>query len=301
LNITGNAADIGGGIYFQGEHINLQNSLITGNAAGNGGGVYFSANDFNLQNVLITNNQAGGFGGGIYMGDYINGSLQNVSLVNNTAAGWGGGIACVGISSVDISNSIVYYNEADNGSSIYLSQSAASISFSDIQGGWDGVGNIDEEPLFTGAGSNPFALSYDSPCVDAGTSDTSGMNLPMFDIIGSPRIWNNRIDMGAYEWNNVGMDEIIIQNPKFRIHNYPNPFNTSITIAYELPEPGQVEIIIFNQLGQLIEKLSCGYQHKGKHQFTWDASTLPNGIYFIQMRAGQEVAIGKIIKMRYNQ
>ncbi|MBN2829790.1 MAG: right-handed parallel beta-helix repeat-containing protein, partial [Candidatus Cloacimonetes bacterium] len=72
-----------------------------------------------------------------------------------------------------------------------------------------GTHNIDTNPLFRGdvEGNIPIGdprwvqLSEFSPCVNTGTPDTLGMNLPANDITGNPRIWNNIIDMGAHEYN----------------------------------------------------------------------------------------------------
>ena len=82
------------------------------------------------------------------------------------------------------------------------------------------------------------------------------------------------------------------------LHVYPNPFSTSTTIEYELTQPKNVIVKIFNQFGQQIERIYQGNNQSGKQQHIWDASSLPNGIYFIQVRAGQEVSTSKIVKMR---
>ena len=74
-------------------------------------------------------------------------------------------------------------------------------TYSDIGNGWSGEGVIDADPGFLGAGDQPFALAATSPCVDAALPDTTGLGLPPFDLAGSPRIWNGRGDMGAYEWS----------------------------------------------------------------------------------------------------
>ena len=79
---------------------------------------------------------------------------------------------------------------------------------------------------------------------------------------------------------------------------YPNPFSTSIIIEYELTKPGNSIITIFNHLGQKVEIINQGNFQSGKQQFVWDASGLPNGIYFVQVRAGQKMATRKIVKMK---
>ena len=78
-----------------------------------------------------------------------------------------------------------------------------SATYSDIQEGLAGVGNLNLNPLFDGSGNYPFALTDDSPCVNSGTPDTTGLNLPEYDLAGNLRIYGERIDMGAYENQNV--------------------------------------------------------------------------------------------------
>jgi hypothetical protein len=70
-----------------------------------------------------------------------------------------------------------------------------TVSYSDIQGGWAGTGNIDAGPLFLDAGSGDYHLGAGSPCIDTGTN----VGAPTHDIEGTPR--DDVPDMGAYEWH----------------------------------------------------------------------------------------------------
>ena len=99
---------------------------------------------------------------------------------------------------------------------IYFSNSynpnTITIAYSDIEGGEVGIvtnnngtvnwldGNIDADPLFVDAINENYHLSPSSPCIDAGTPDTTGLNLPDYDLNGNTRIVNGIIDMGAYEY-----------------------------------------------------------------------------------------------------
>ncbi|HNS18748.1 MAG TPA: C10 family peptidase [Bacteroidales bacterium] len=79
---------------------------------------------------------------------------------------------------------------------------------------------------------------------------------------------------------------------------YPNPFGNSATIEFELPHSADVEITIFNLLGEQVDAMTTKHYPRGKHQVTWNASYLPDGIYFIQMKAGEAKVTGKVLKMR---
>jgi len=80
------------------------------------------------------------------------------------------------------------------------------------------------------------------------------------------------------------------------INIFPNPFSTSTTIAFELTQPGKVELKIYNQLGELIEVIQKSTQ-PGKQKLTWDAKDLPSGIYFIRIQVGNELITRKMIKL----
>jgi hypothetical protein len=78
---------------------------------------------------------------------------------------------------------------------------------------------------------------------------------------------------------------------------HPNPFTTFTTIEYELKQPSAVQLSIFNQLGQLV------YQHsekqtQGTQQLQWDAQDQPEGLYYYQLQAGDQILTGKLVKAR---
>ena len=62
--------------------------------------------------------------------------------------------------------------------------------------------------------------------------------------------------------------------------NIPNPFLSKTQIPYEITNDSKVEILIYNNLGQIIESFNEGIKRKGLYCFIFDASGLPQGIYF---------------------
>jgi len=71
--------------------------------------------------------------------------------------------------------------------------------------------------------------------------------------------------------------------------NLPNPFNTTTTINFALPEDRQVTIEVYNLLGQKVATLLDDYQAAGYHQVTWDAKDNSSGIYFYRLTANERV------------
>ncbi|WP_456429185.1 DUF5074 domain-containing protein [Rhodocaloribacter sp.] len=71
--------------------------------------------------------------------------------------------------------------------------------------------------------------------------------------------------------------------------NYPNPFNPSTTLPFELARAGRVSLKIFNLLGEEVATLVDATLPAGRHTATWRASGLPSGLYLARLRAGASV------------
>jgi hypothetical protein len=67
--------------------------------------------------------------------------------------------------------------------------------------------------------------------------------------------------------------------------NYPNPFNPTTMIDYSIPIESKVKIEIFNTLGQSVGVLANDNKSAGYYSTTWNAKSLPSGIYFIHITA----------------
>ena len=72
----------------------------------------------------------------------------------------------------------------------------------------------------------------------------------------------------------------------FRLkQNFPDPFNPTTTIHYEIPNDGLVILKIYDDLGREVKTLVNEYQDKGRYDINFNASQLASGIYFYQLRA----------------
>jgi len=134
---------------------------------------------------------------------------------------------------------------------------------------------MDSNPLFLGTVDTNlsidqpeyYQLSSGSPCINTGTADTTGLNLPPMDLAGNYRIWDGRIDIGCYEYGSepwVSNDDPELPTPPegFRLSVYPNPLlNTSraagVFIEFTLPrKPASHPVVeIFNIRGQKVKTI----------------------------------------------
>lgn len=206
-DIRNNAGCNGGGIEGSPAIIRC---TITGNSVvcGPGAGIYCTGNA-TITNCVIANNSAPsgelfeewveGVGGGIYCGNNTP-TISKCTITANTADAHGGGI----YGNPTITNSIVWGNNCPNEPQI---SGMPNISYSDIQGGWLGIGNINVEPNFADVSSGDYHLKSQagrwdpnsqtwvidtntSPCIDAGN--------PGCPVGDEPAPNGNRINMGAY-------------------------------------------------------------------------------------------------------
>ena len=90
-------------------------------------------------------------------------------------------------------------------------------------------------------------------------------------------------------------DNLIRDLVKFE--NYPNPFQTTTQIEFNLPSNEYVKLEITDALGRLVETLVDGLQATGKHQIIFAPKHLPSGVYWSRLTIGENILTQKIIKM----
>ena len=81
-------------------------------------------------------------------------------------------------------------------------------------------------------------------------------------------------------------------------NNYPNPFNPSTKISYTIPKRSNVNIKVFNLLGSEVAELVNGEMAAGSYDIEFNASTLPSGVYFYRIQAGNFIDTKKMILLK---
>ena len=260
-----------------------------------------------IVNNLICNNESENQGGGVATYDYGYANIINNTIVNNktnNTYGGGGGL-CIGYgySEAVLKNNIVWGNEAP----FYANQIEAiqlnaifNVEYCDFM---DTINNPNfhsvnyqnlmmSNPLFVnpsaGAGiaynglAANWSLQHGSPCINAGTPNTTGLNLYSTDITGSARITGGRVDMGAYEFHGEIIGGINENIEVSGLYLFPNPVNTTLTLFQNKSNSRMIQFTITNSLGEALqtEKLdpTPNYFYK-----TVDVSGLSKGIYLISV------------------
>ncbi|MDD3536115.1 MAG: choice-of-anchor Q domain-containing protein [Candidatus Cloacimonetes bacterium] len=346
------------GMNFSSCDLVFRNSIIANNTAQDAW-VFFYTNiypgfeDFNLDmsNVLIINNNIYGcwwINNPIYMQNrFQRMQINNCTFANNNTNSTLTQILAM----ADIRN-LISYNPgayAEMELTNYLTSTGISYEvsisnslfrtntvFSSLPGLVTFTDNImSADPLFMGTVDSSlsvnqpeyYQLSSLSPCIDSGSPDTEGLNLPPMDLAGNYRIANGRIDMGVYEYGStpyMGIDDPELPSPPegFRIAAYPNPLlNTTraagVFLEFSLPKKPEVlpVIDIFNIRGQrvktirltesynsLVHKagLSDDVKQSGEFYSTiWNGKDdsnrpLESGTYIVRVGADRKVATTKI-------
>ena len=234
---------------------------------------------------------------------------------------------------IRITNSVFYNNSpyeiAINRMPNSGESSTITVDHSLFKGGYNGIRrvpnttvnyldtNIDTDPLFLGGDDihNPlyYSLSAASPCINSGTPDTTGLNLPPYDLAGNWRIWDGRIDMGCFEYGSepwVSVDDPTIPHiPAVSLDAWPNPFKVFTNIKVSMPQggfskAGSANINIYNIKGQKVKTIALDPSKAGEQFTYWDGRDSDNrlcssGIYLLNLTVnGKNVSSKKVTFVR---
>jgi len=172
----------GGGFYIWDAEGTYRNLVVTQNTAYYwAGGFWISSSDLDLEHVVIAFNSDRYGAAGIKVDREARLGLRNVTVYGNITETRNGGGLWSGEAETILVNTIFWGNRP-----MQIYGEGVSAIYSDIQDGYDGEGNIDEDPLFVDPDDSDYHLTEDSPCIDAGDPDSE------------PDPDDTRADMGAF-------------------------------------------------------------------------------------------------------
>lgn len=195
----------GGGIFCYWCQCIIRNNIIRYNQAGQNGGGIFSdhCNPYIVNTIIHHNHAVSGitYGGGIDVRTNTS-NLTNCTIYGNSAT-YGGGVNVSPLGTLRMANSIVWGNSSSSGNQIE-GGGGVYVTYSNIQNGYPGTGNINANPAFKDGTNGDFHLQGTSPCIDVGNNSAS--LIPSLDFEGDPRIVDgdndniDTVDMGADEY-----------------------------------------------------------------------------------------------------
>jgi len=312
---TGVDGASGGGILTYGGNPVVINNIINNNTALYGAGVVVDYSGCVFKNNIVAQNSGGqDYGGGGFW-TIGNGDepiiIENNTIVDNESE-LKGGAMYLWSTQLTARNNILWNNTQATGGQIYLREGAsAEITWSDVEGGFDGEGNIEQPPQF--ADTN-FILLPSSPCADAGNPDVQ-YNDPEDPENTGQALWPSQMqlrnDMGAYggPFRNIlaglttGINIYDKNKTKFiNLNVYPNPFSNYTTISFNIPDgnSSNITIEIYNSKAQMVKQFSSLNQNM---ELIWDGCDdnchpLNPGSYVLRLLSGNQTQTKKVFLIK---
>lgn len=188
---------------------------------------------------------------------------------------------------------LIDFNALMDGNDVRLEWSTASESqnsyFEVQRAEGDGVFHTIAELEGAGTTAATSRYSYVDPNVTAGIA--YGYRLLAVDINGLRR------EVGLTHIN-ASPDAPAVIHAWALYANYPNPFNPTTTITYDMLDAAEVQLQVYDLLGRNVATLVSGYQSAGRHQVEFHAGELASGVYFYRIDAGDFSAIRKMVLMK---
>ena len=304
----------GGGICMYGGNLLVINNVIKNNTALYGAGVVIDYAGCIFKNNIVAQNSGGqDYGGGGFW-TIGNGDepviIENNTIVDNESVSKGGAMY-LWFTQLTARNNIIWGNTQTSGGPVYLYNGGnAEITYTNIEGGYTGEGNIDVLPQFADI---TFLLASGSPCIDAGNPDEIYNDIEDPVNPGQallPSMGELRNDMGAYGGPNTCLlqdestiiREILSPVQQVKLEVFPNPFSEFTRISVRGTFRGSKQMIEITDIkGQIVKQIHISNQStehiwNGKNN---DGVEIQAGIYFCNLVSINSKETVKVIK--FNQ
>ncbi len=277
-------------------------------ATDGGGGIHVAHNDnapfdstfYVIRNNVVANNYSSLAGGGVYVYN-ARVKIMNNHFINNTSVGGGTGMMrSIGAQSeLDFQNNVFYgnafpspstqeiqifeaaylrfsYNWIESPRSQRMTISLAVATYGDTANNVIGINPMLIAPTLSNLLADDatianFNLAANSPCINAGNSDTTGCYVTPKDFLNNARLVA-RIDIGAFEHKGAeGLFEFEGRNAS--LHIFPNPAQNNISLI--LPEKDG-NMTLYNMMGEKVLETKAA-----STKMSWELPVLPAGMYLV--------------------
>jgi len=230
----------------------------------------------------------------------------NCTLSNNSAPAGNGGAVCLAYATGYFVNTIVYDNQGMYSDNLYLDFGGnAEVYYCDMQvpSGATGTNNFLEDPQYTNPAGYDYSLLAVSACIDTGTA-LFVLNGDTLVNMTSAQYFGAAPDVGAFEYDDgSGIGEPGTVQGVGLILNYPNPFNSSTVISYQLFEDCFVSVRVYDLSGREVATLAAGAEASGSRSVVWDGTDnsgrmVSTGTYIVRVRTGSSSGTAKAVVLR---
>ena len=224
----------------------LIDCIFINNSTYYGGGALYNDSGCTAELInceFIANIAHGAVGEGAGIANFGTLSLINCSFTENTATT----SASAGIYNTGTATLVncILYGDTEPGGEIDNSGGTTTVTFSDVQGGYTGAGNINANPLFVDVAADNLQLQSGSPAINAGNSAAVPSNITT-DLAGHPRIQGAAVDMGAYEFASMPLP--VLSSFTINDGNAQRSMIDSLTVTFNEPVTLAAGAITLNQV-----------------------------------------------------
>ena len=146
---------------------------------------------------------------------------------------------------------------------------------------------------------------FSTDSISTSTSETHSFNVNDWNNLNTTNIYlqkdignDGTTDSTILLHTSVGIPEQSKSKPIAFYGNFPNPFNVSTTIVYNVPDNEHIKLEIVNIVGNLVSTLVDGYEEMGIHFVKWDAGNLPAGIYFAKLTTSRGIELHRMMLIK---
>lgn len=188
---------------------------------------------------------------------------------------------------------------------ISLSDSSVSDIVMPSVFGWDGITRDSEGNYYLSTWDDNSVYRFDNDFTDPPEQFSTGHNgpagldyNPVDNLIAVPCFNTNTLDLVDIPSTSVNQSSVNYIPRNIVLSACPNPFNPGTILNYNIIEPGIILLTVFDVFGSQISTIFKGYNQVGKFSCKFDASGLPNGIYFVMLKTNQQTATQKIVLLK---
>ena len=170
------------------------------------------------------------------------------------------------------------------------------------------LGNSDDEIIIlNGEGLEVCRVEYDG---GPEFPDPTGASMALLDLesdINDGANWMESTtpygdgDLGTpgeANWDVSVDDEESLPSDMILLTAYPNPFNPTATIRFQVPETSEIRLTVYDLMGREAKELVNSRVDRGEHEVVWNASEFPSGIYFCRLESGDVSQTQKLLLLK---
>jgi hypothetical protein len=294
----------GGGMRIGDGNPAIVHNVIDNNLGRYGAGIVLNYTGATIRNTIVAYNRGGEDYGGAGIWAYADGPaaklIENCAVAGNRCTLSVGGGMRFWSTSGTVRNCIIWGNTAQSGAQIHPTSGNPVVTYSDVQGGRAGTGNLDVDPDWS---LGELMLHATSPCIDSGDPDTIYYDPDSAGVARWPALGTRRNDMGAYGGPLAAelgaslsgpVEEVPAVQPGLALAVLPALSSGPVRLL--LPgRPGT--LCIYDATGRPVRTFRL---RSGTHEVVWDRSgddgrRVPAGSYFCRHEGGPAAALARTI------